>query len=320
MDESIGQALRAARIKRNFTVEEVARFTKIRPERINDLERDDYTRFPNLAYARNFLILYAKYLGVDISKYPTVEVGSTVGLGDYQYLRNEDAEKPRGVRQEPVGPPPKPRWLIVFFVFLAMLAIGALIGLGIVNFLRLGPLGKKEGATLSTPAPSVTPTPVPAETPVPTPPPLPSPQAETSPSPAMDEVPVLPAQPMGAPSPEPEVRRAEPIVSGSSDAALLTVPAPVPTPSSAVAFPPPGATREITVRVTKKIRVRIVHDNPKGSSDYLGFMYPAMGPKTFRGKYFWIKATDLDALQVTIDGQAAIGPESGVEISQVTGL
>jgi len=119
-----------------------------------------------------------------------------------------------------------------------------------------------------------------------------------------------------APTPALEVRRAEPITSKSSDTAILAEPTALILPLPATPVFTPGATREITVRVTKKIRVRIVHDNPKGSSDYLGFMTPVMGPRTFRGKYFWIKATDPEALQVTINGQPAGDPESGVEIAR----
>jgi len=325
MDESIGQALRAARLKKKLTIEEVSRATKMRDARINDLERDDYSRFPNLAYARNFLILYAKFVGVDISKYPTVEVGSPIGLSDYQYLRTNPQEKaaPRA-RPEPAGPPEKPRWLIVFFVFLIMLAVGALVGWGIMNFRRLGPVEKlatKDGQALATPTPSATPLPalVPSPSPLPTPLAMPSPTADSSVVPeGVSAVPAQPVEPLVSPSPEPEVRRAEPLVTGSSDAALLAETAKA--AASPATFPPAGAVREIQVRAAKKIKVRIVHDNPSASSDYYGYMNPAMTPRTFRGKYFWIKTTEPDALQVTINGQAAAGPESGVEIVKSPGL
>ena len=327
MDESIGQALRAARLKKNLSVEDVSIATKMRPERIKDLERDDYTRFPNLTYARNFLILYSKYLRLDISKYPTIEVGSTVGLSDYQYLRSEEKETAKRSIPEQAGPPEKPRWLIVFFVFLIMLALGALIGWGVMNFRRLGPvenLGKKDAEALTLPMPQA-PTPKPAETPAPTPAVVPSPSPDAVAVPP-ENIPVLPAQPATAtasPSPEPEVRRAEPIAAATPDASLLTGPVPpaaTPSPSPTTAFPPLGEVREIKVHATKKIRVRIAHDKPNASSDYLGSMNPAMTSRSFRGKYFWIKTTDPDALQVTIDGKPATGSDSGVEIERVPGL
>ena len=49
-------------------------------------------------------------------------------------------------------------------------------------------------------------------------------------------------------------------------------------------------------------------------------MNPAMGSRSFRGKYFWIKTADPSALQITIDGQPASGPEAGVEMVPSAGL
>ena len=315
---SVGQALRAARLKKNLTVEEVSRVTKIRAARIVDLESDDYTRFPNITYARSFLLLYAKYLGLDISKYPTVEVGSTVGLGDYQYLQSDETPPPARTRQVQDGPPEKPRWLILFFVFVAMAIIGAFIGWGVMNIRRLGLAeknGSKEAAVVATPtpAPSATPALTPTPTPVPTAPPAPSPTD------AVDlEIPAPPPLTLTAsPTPEPEVRRAEPLASGSSDAALLAEAAATPAPTPAkVGIPPQGELREIQLRATKKIRVRVVKDDPRTSSVYNGSLNPFMGARSFQGKYFWIKATDPSALQVTINGQPVTGPESGVEIAR----
>jgi len=309
---SVGQALRDARLEKNLTVEEVSRVTKIRAARIVDLESDDYTHFPNITYARSFLLLYAKYLDLDISKYPTVEVGSTVGLGDYQYLQSDGTPVPRRTtRQGPEGPPEKPRWLIVFFVFLVMVAVGAFVGWGIMNIRRLGSVEnsvKKEAVSVATPtpAPSATPTPTPIATP--------------APSPAEAQMEIVPPPPLNlptSPTPEPEVRRAEPLASGSSDAALLAEVAATPAPSPAAAvIPPEGEVRDIQLRATKKIRVRVVKDNPRSPSVYNGSLNPLMAPLTFQGKYFWIKATDPSALQVTINGQPVTGPEAGVEIAR----
>jgi len=351
MDGSVGKALRDARLGKNLTVEEVSRLTKIRPDRITDIENDEYTRFPNLAYARSFLVLYAKFIGVDISKYPTVEVGSSVGVGDYQYLRREEAPKHQRYQQDANEPPKKPRWLILFFLFLAMLAFGALAGWGVMTYLRLGPvenLVKKDTEALSLPTPTA-PTPSPKPTPAPTPlPASPQPSSDTAPSlsvggaplpgsataagtptPAsatlrVADIPVHPAQPANgnpAPSPgstEPEVRRAMPVNPENSDDAMLgnpgDLPAPPPAETPASTFPPKGAVREIKVSVTKRTRVRIVKDNLESSSLYSGYMNPAMKPQSFKGRYFWITTADPSAVIVTIDGQPAKGPDAGVEM------
>ncbi|MEI8233577.1 MAG: helix-turn-helix transcriptional regulator [Verrucomicrobiota bacterium] len=312
MQGSVGQALRDARLEKKLTIDEVAHATKIRASRISDLEDDDYTHFPNIAYARSFLVLYAKFLDVDISKYPTVEVGSTVGLGDYQYLRQEEPVAPHHrARQEPAGPPEKPRWLIVFFVFLVLLVLGALAGWGIMTIRRLGSVEKlveKNAGIHPSPAPTAAPTPTPTPTP---PPPAPTP----SPAAAQPQEKSLPAVPV--PSPEPEIRRAEPVATAEPVAAEEPAP-----PAAAVpaALPPSGAAREISIRATKKIRIRVVSDNPKAPSLYFGSVNPLMKPLVFPGKHFWIKTAEPEALQVTVNGQPASGPESGVEIQAVPGL
>jgi len=331
MSASVGQALREARLKKNLSVEEASRATKIRAARIVDLENDEYSRFPNITYARSFLLLYAKFIGVDISKYPTVEAGSTVGLADYEYLQSGEMPPGQQKRPESKGPPEKPRWLILFFVFLAMVSLGALVGWYVMNFRRLGSmenLVKKEPVLVATPAPPAAPTPLA------TPPPPPAATPEPSPAdPVIVVPPPLPALPpepalvpplaSATPAPaatEPEVRKAEPLTSGSSDDAVLAEAA-APSPAiPAAGFPPEGEVREIKVRVTKKIKVRIVHDNPKSSSLYYGFVNPAQPVLTFKGKHFWIKASDPSALQVTVNGQPVTGPEAGVEIIPSGGL
>lgn len=63
--KSVGKQLEAARAGRNWTPEAAAKVTKIRVEQLLDLERDDFTRFPSPAYARGFVRLYSKALGLD---------------------------------------------------------------------------------------------------------------------------------------------------------------------------------------------------------------------------------------------------------------
>lgn len=63
--KSVGKQLEDARQGRNWTPEAAAKVTKIRVEQLLDLERDDFTRFPSPAYARGFVRLYSKALGLD---------------------------------------------------------------------------------------------------------------------------------------------------------------------------------------------------------------------------------------------------------------
>ena len=62
MVESVGSRLQQARVAKKLEIEDVAEKTKIRPNRIIDLESDEYNHFPNLMYAKSFLAKYARFL------------------------------------------------------------------------------------------------------------------------------------------------------------------------------------------------------------------------------------------------------------------
>lgn len=69
MSQSIGQKLAAARKRRDFTIEDVAHETRIQPDTLRHLEADDYSSFPTLTYAKSFLSMYGRHLGLDVSDY-----------------------------------------------------------------------------------------------------------------------------------------------------------------------------------------------------------------------------------------------------------
>ena len=87
MAESVGRKLQQARLARKLGIEDVAEQTKIRPDRIIDLEADEYSHFPNLTYAKSFLAKYASFLGRDIQEeLDKFQISPTISMGDYQYL------------------------------------------------------------------------------------------------------------------------------------------------------------------------------------------------------------------------------------------
>lgn len=69
MAQSIGQKLTAARKRRDLTIEDVAHETRIRPDTLRHLEADDYSGFDTLTYAKSFLSMYSKHLGIDVSDF-----------------------------------------------------------------------------------------------------------------------------------------------------------------------------------------------------------------------------------------------------------
>lgn len=90
---TLGQRLAAAREKRGLPLEKAAHDTRIRAQRLRELEADDYSHCPHPSYARMFLRDYAKYLGVAMAdiKSDLPESGEC-GAGGYQYLDELSAE------------------------------------------------------------------------------------------------------------------------------------------------------------------------------------------------------------------------------------
>src|SRR5260221_7347634 len=87
MVETVGRRLQKARKEKKLTIDEVAAATKIRPERIVDLEADDLTHFPSLVYARSFLVKYVRLLGLDIhDDLENFQVNRAVGFGEFKYF------------------------------------------------------------------------------------------------------------------------------------------------------------------------------------------------------------------------------------------
>ena len=93
--EGLGEKFRQARLARKLTLDEAARMTKIRPSRLSEIEADDFSNFPSLAYAKGFLLIYGKFLNVDVSSYlEAFETSSAVTVDGYSYLQDNPAPKP----------------------------------------------------------------------------------------------------------------------------------------------------------------------------------------------------------------------------------
>jgi cytoskeletal protein RodZ len=63
--ESPGKYLKAERELRNLSLEEIAKFTKIKEDFLKAIEEDRYDHLPHAVYVKGFLIIYARYLGLD---------------------------------------------------------------------------------------------------------------------------------------------------------------------------------------------------------------------------------------------------------------
>src|SRR4051812_29009487 len=65
MASSVGRTLRKARTERGVELSEVERATKIRAKFLQAMEEDRWEALPAPVYARGFLDIYARYLGLD---------------------------------------------------------------------------------------------------------------------------------------------------------------------------------------------------------------------------------------------------------------
>ena len=65
--EGLGTKLKEARLARGLTLDEAGRLTKIRPGRLEEIENEDFSQFASLAYAKGFLLIYGKFLEVDVT-------------------------------------------------------------------------------------------------------------------------------------------------------------------------------------------------------------------------------------------------------------
>jgi cytoskeletal protein RodZ len=95
--EGLGKKLQEARLARGLTLDEAGRMTKIRPAQLQEIENEDFSQFPSLTYAKGFLLIYGKFLDVDVSPYlEAFETSETLTTDGYSYL--QEASEPEPVR------------------------------------------------------------------------------------------------------------------------------------------------------------------------------------------------------------------------------
>src|SRR5438270_5935395 len=127
--EGLGKKFQEARLARGLTLDEAARLTKIRPSRLAEIEADDFSQFPSLAYAKGFLLIYGKFLDVDITPYlDAFETSQQVTVDGYSYLQDQPAPKPRRIRMRARAPVVRrPRSRNRSSPFPLIIAVGAII-------------------------------------------------------------------------------------------------------------------------------------------------------------------------------------------------
>ncbi|HEY7001115.1 MAG TPA: helix-turn-helix domain-containing protein [Candidatus Udaeobacter sp.] len=310
--EGLGKKFQEARLARNLTLDEAARMTKIRPARLAEIEADDFSQFPSLAYAKGFLLIYGKFLDVDVTPYlDAFEDSERVTVDGYSYLQENRPEKPvsapvirrrrpTATSHERISPMP-----LIFGVL--VLVIGFSVMKFILNVRRLAP-GQADSTAQVSPSASPVPSPKVGQPPV----------TEASPGAIASAPTVAPPASVGptvvrkavavdsAAESEPEVRKAKPV--RPEDLAQ----APPQTNSSPAES---GEQNRVAIRPLKRTYVKVTVGDKDGSPAFERWVSPADGPVEFRGKHVSIRVLDPEAVQITKNGKALEDNDQDVTVN-----
>jgi cytoskeletal protein RodZ len=229
--EGLGKKFQEARLARGLTLDEAARMTKIRPSRLAEIEADDFSQFPSLAYAKGFLLIYGKFLDVDVTPYMEAFEGSeAVTVDGYSYLQDNPAPEPT---RAPIARRPRPRAvrptsdrasLKPLIIGIIVIVAGFTLMRLILNIQRIGAPQKREMVGQQYAEPSAS-----AEASV-----MPSPTvAPPAPPPAQSASPRIAVASPSASTPAP----ASPRVAAASPSASTPAPAQSASPRVAAASP-----------------------------------------------------------------------------------
>jgi cytoskeletal protein RodZ len=312
--EGLGKKFQEARVARKLTLDEAARMTKIRPQRLAEIEADDFSKFPSLAYAKGFLLIYGKFLDVDVTPYlDAFEDSESVTVDGYSYLQENERAKPVSapvVRRRPaatggtggsnrVSPMP----LIVGIVVLVLGFLGMKFFL---NVQRLAPArGSSSAQTPATATPGIasggpSATAAPNIAAIATSPPVASP-VSTQGRPETRK-----ALAAGSTAPgEPEVRKAKPVTKEELSQT-----------GAATNSPPPESAEQnrVAIQPLKRTYVRVtLGDEAKAAFER--WVSPADGPVEFRGKHVAIRVLDPEAVKITKNGQALAQNDQDVTVN-----
>jgi cytoskeleton protein RodZ len=93
---TIGQTLKESREKQKISIDVAAKAVKVKTELLEDIEKDDFSRFAASIYARGILRLYASFLGLEpesiVEEYNKINPDARKGKpsGDAVDLGRED--------------------------------------------------------------------------------------------------------------------------------------------------------------------------------------------------------------------------------------
>src|SRR6266566_1519949 len=289
--EGLGKKFQEARRARNLTLDEAARMTKIRPARLAEIEADDFSQFPSLAYAKGFLLIYGKFLDVDVTPYlDAFEDSERVTVDGYSYLQDNPPPKPvsapavRHSSRERISPMP-----LIFGILVLVIGFGVMKL--ILNVQRLAPRRAEPTAQISpaagsTPGPTTPPPAAPAETP--------ASNVASAPTAAPSVSPMPTIAPKATAASAARATLAEPVGPGDlAKAQGETSPSPAES----------GAPNRVAIRPLKRTYIKVTVNDESQNPALERWISPSDGTVEFRGKHVSIRVRDGDAVEIKKNGK-----------------
>lgn len=310
---------------RQLSVQEAARATRMRASYIEALESGAFSRFPNAAYAKSFLLMYGKFLAVDVSDVAnSIDTTTQVGVSDFQYLNSraeDDKEAQKAATDSRYDFVVARRESRSWFPLIAAGGTAVLAG-GILmvwmNISRVADDGSAFKRTANPtpvpatavqpvdPQPAVATAPAPAATPTPTPEPA-------APRPAVVAVP--PGTTPGAvpvAEEDPNIPRARPIspvasIAANDSALLADIPGPAKPASATVPQPSVVSVNKdesdvVLLEPRKKTWV-VIRSGPGGQPLFEDFVYPNTRPMRLPPGKYYIELKEADAVAIVRNGK-----------------
>ena len=334
--EGLGKKFQDARLARGLTLDEAARLTKIRPLRLAEIEVDDFSQFPSLAYAKGFLQIYGKFLDVDVAPYlDAFETSQQMTVDGYSYLQDQPAPKPRRIRARPRAPVVRRQRSgdrsspLPLLIAVGVIVLGFILMRLIMNIQRIAPhqmVGVPQ-PTASQAPPKQAPAASVAAAPSRAPSPAPAAVVEAQPTKAAEPVAtVAPSIPIpdafvpafananaaakaSVPPKEPEVRRAEPV--RPEDLAKAGATQSVQTTQKPAEAEGPN---RIAIKPLKKTYIKVVVDNESLQPAFERWISPTDGTVEFRGQKIAVRVLDRDAIQIRKNGKPVADGDDDITV------
>ncbi len=296
--------------------------TKIRPTKLAEIEAEDFSHFPSLAYAKGFMLIYGKFLNVDVTAYlEAFETSETMTVDGYSYLQDHPAPKPRRTEIARKPSSGSKSSFLPFVIGIMVLFAGFYLLRLMVDLKRIKPSSQRDAEALAfastTPAPMpsqsasnfvapkalpVDPTPassLPAVAFATAPTPIPMNPDTTTPQQTIAPVAIAPA-----PEAEPEVRRAEPVHAEDLERAQAAL----------VSSSPSSTSNQFDIRPLRKTYLRVTVDNGAGGKSVERWINVSEGPLQFSGKRIAVKVLDPAAVEIRKNGKIVSRGDADVRL------